>query len=64
MYLKERFKELFPNGTLEEFKIFLAGATVSLHYVREVQIDEGTAAFRCRTLKAEIASFVAPQKIN
>lgn len=64
MYLEQRFKQLFPEGTPSDFKVFLAGATVSLHHVREARITEDTALLRCQQLKAEIASYVAPQKIN
>lgn len=64
MYLEKRFYELFPNGTLEQFKIFIAGATVSLHHIREVYTDPGTILKRAANLKAEIATHVNPGLVN
>lgn len=64
MYLEKRFYELFPNGTLEQLKIFIAGATVSLHYIREVGLSSYTAMKRVANLKAEIATCVNPGLVN
>lgn len=55
MYLRNEFNRLFPNGTESDYKIFIAGATVTLAHVRSVGAREDVRKERATSLAKEMS---------
>ena len=65
--LADRFKELFPEGTIDQRKAFMAGATAALAYAHNKTDDLEERLIKLNILVTELSAFrmtLNPGKYN